>query len=121
MLAQQLSRLVPQSLRPAPPAWQLVPVVVSQSPPLHAPEGQDVAVPQSPLAAQTCHVVGLAHCVIPGLHATQTPPRHAGLSPEQAAPPLCSVPVASQTCGCEPLHCLCAGLHSPVHAPETQA
>jgi hypothetical protein len=131
MLVQQLSPLAPQLLRPAPLVWQLVPAVVSQRPPPHAPDGHVAAAAHCASGPQICQVVPLAHCVVPGLQATQTPFRHTGVLPEQAAPPYCvgsglhsaqapfrhtgvlpeqaaplfrQISVASQTCGCWPSH-----------------
>ena len=37
--------------------------------------------------------------------------------PEHALPLLCQVPLASQVCGCEPLHCFAPGVQAPEHAP----
>ena len=34
-----------------------------------------------------------------------------------ADPVFCHCPLASQVCGCGPLHCLLVGAHTPVHTP----
>jgi hypothetical protein len=36
-----------------------------------------------------------------------------------AGPMFCQVPVASQVCGCCPLHCVAPGVHVPPQAPPT--
>jgi len=143
MLVQQLSPPAPQSLTPGALVSQLVAVVVSHRPPLHAPDGHVASAIHCPSGPQTCHVVALAHSVAPGLQATQTPLRHTGVLAEHAAPPscvgsglhsahapfthtgvlsehaspvFCQVSAASQTCGCAPSHWTEPGAHV-THAP----
>ena len=55
---------------------------------------------------------------LPGMHTPQTP------APTQKSgqgwPSLWYVPLASQSCGCLPLHVRMPGGHAPAHAPLTQ-
>jgi len=53
---QQLSLFAPQSVRPGPLAWQLVPVVVDpvQVPPLHVPLAHGHGVPHSAVTPHVC-------------------------------------------------------------------
>ncbi len=76
---------------------------------------------QAPLESQLCGCVGDVHCPLPGLQATQSPFRHAGIPPEQAAP-LLTQPPSSHVCGWAPLQPPAPAAHeaSPrASAPES--
>jgi len=58
---------------------------------------------------------------VPG---TQTPvqtPLAALQTYAQAATAFCQVPVASQVCGCSPMHCFAVGEQTPVQVPVVAA
>jgi hypothetical protein len=77
-------------------------------------------VPHTPVALHV-EIPLLVHCVVPGVHATHTPPKHTGLAVVLAhvAPTFCQVgPAPVHCCGCAPLHPMAFIVHVPHTPPE---
>lgn len=75
-LVQQLSRPDPQSLRPGPPPWQLVPgVELPVHIPLpHVPAAHGQGMPHCPITSQVCTAEAPVHCETPGVQPPASPP-----------------------------------------------
>ena len=74
----------------------------------HCPPGPQVSTPLP------------EHCSTPGVHATHTPVRHAGVAPPQAVD-VSHCPLGPQSSTLLPEHCVAPGSHTPPHAPFTHA
>ncbi len=87
-LVQQLSLLVPQSVRPGPPpTWQLAAAIVEpvHTPPLHMPAAHGQGMLHWPVTSQICTAETAEHCDTPGVQPpASTPPPYPALEP----PPL---------------------------------
>jgi len=57
-------------------------------------------------------LVGLAHCVLEGVHAAPHWPT--------VTEPLTQAPDELHVCGTMPMHCVELGVHTPVHEPSEQ-
>jgi hypothetical protein len=103
---QQLSLLIPQLLRPGPPAppgtAQLRPAVGLQEASTQKEVGpaQATSFTQVPVELHVCGCVLDPHCVWAGPHTpAQVPPTHVWLASHAAA--FCQVPAELHVCGCE--------------------
>jgi hypothetical protein len=91
---------------------------------LHVPAGQVIGAPgaQAPAWQLSPTVQGLLSVqLVPLVAAAHAPVAvEQTVQPPHAAPLFCQVPVASQVCGCMPLHCFAPGVQTPVQAPPAQ-